>query len=409
MKSRIIVPFTSIALALGIVAAVPVSAATGSAPTVTTSASTGMTGTTAVLNGTINPNKLATYWWFQWGTTKNYGTGSPAVLIPAGTTAVSISLTITGLTPNTTYYFRAAGSNARGNKYGVATTFKTLAVTTPPPPPTKVIYLTFDDGPTPGYTNTVLSELKSAGAVATFFEIGQSTYSISGMCPPSNEWPAAPTPSYATCLANASKTSTYGNFALVRQVLAGGNELGTHSWDHPDFANPLLNAAQTATEISQARALQVAITGVDTKLFRFPYFDATSAGLSYLSSQGMTAESDTIDPSDWDTSVTNAQVTAYIMKYAANGAVVDLHDGQDVIARNEPLIGSGKLPLYATSGTDGFLPSLLSQLKAAGYSFGLLGSSSTSSSAVKAQVAQTGAGIVTPTHENVPVSPGNGG
>ena len=85
------------------------------------------------------------------------------------------------------------------------------------------------------------------------------------MCPPSNQWPAAPVPSYATCLANASTTSNYGNYALVRQILADGNQIGTHSWDHPDFQSPLLNPTQTAAEISQARALQVAITGIDAR------------------------------------------------------------------------------------------------------------------------------------------------
>ena len=38
----------------------------------------------------------------------------------------------------------------------------------------KVIYLTFDDGPTPEITNWVLSELKKFNAKATFFCIGKN-------------------------------------------------------------------------------------------------------------------------------------------------------------------------------------------------------------------------------------------
>ena len=68
-------------------------------------------------------------------------------------------------------------------------------------------------------------------------------------------------------------------------ILAAGDQIGTHSWDHPNFTT--LTAAQTTTEISQARSLQVAVTGRDSKLFRFPYNQATTAALSYLSSQGM--------------------------------------------------------------------------------------------------------------------------
>ena len=43
------------------------------------------------------------------------------------------------------------------------------------------VYLTFDDGPTAGYTNEVLDDLNAAHAHATFFESGKSTYTPSGM------------------------------------------------------------------------------------------------------------------------------------------------------------------------------------------------------------------------------------
>jgi len=300
-------------------------------------------------------------------------------------------------------------SNGGSNSAGLVN--KSAGLAKPVEPGTdNVLYLTFDDGPTPGYDANILTALQAAGARATFFQIGQSTYSESGMCPPSNQWPAAPVPSYATCLANASTTSNYGNYALVRQILADGNQIGTHSWDHPDFQSPLLNPTQTAAEISQARALQVAITGIDTKIFRYPYFDATANGDAYLTSQGMVAEGDTIDPSDWDTSVSDAQVTAYVMKYAADGAVVDLHDGQDVIARDQPVIGNGALPLYSTGGTPGFLPSLLSQLKAAGFSFGVLSTGSSPVTQAQAGMKAAAQNAAKPAgHINVPVTPGHGG
>ena len=371
---------------------------TTAAPTVTTLAASNVTSTSATFNGTANPNGLATSTWFQWQPAD--GDTNTVKAIGSGTSAVSISVTVTGLKAGTAYKYQAAAWNSKGTKYGSLVTFTT------PGTVSKTIYLTFDDGPTPGYDANILTALQAAGARATFFEIGQSTYSESGMCPPTNQWPATPVPTYATCLANASTTSTFGNYALVRQILADGNQIGTHSWDHPDFQN--ITTAQAQTEISQARALQVAITGVDTKIFRYPYFDASSGGDAYLSSQGMVAEGDTIDPSDWDTSVTDAQVTAYVMKYAADGAVVDLHDGQDVIERDQPVIGSGQLPLYSTGGTPGFLPSLLSQLKAAGYSFGVL---STGYSPVTQATsgAKPAIGVQPATHTNVTAPVGKGG
>jgi peptidoglycan-N-acetylglucosamine deacetylase len=299
-------------------------------------------------------------------------TASSAVLgIGSGTTAVALHANITGLAPSTAYSFQVYAWNSRGQKNGTLVKFTTSAAVGPSPSPSPsptsaspspspsptsagTIYLTFDDGPTAGYTNLVLNDLNAAGAHATFFEIGQSTYTDSGMCPSTAV--GTPTPSYATCLANAGNAA-YGNYGLVLSILAAGNQIGTHSWDHPNFTT--LTTAQTAAEISQARSLQVAVTGHDSKLFRFPYNQATTAALSYLSSQGMQSIGADIDPSDWNwQSVTDAQVISTVMSQLRNGAVIQLHDGQDVLGRD--------------GGNPGYLPQLLTDIKAAGYSFGLL-------------------------------------
>jgi hypothetical protein len=66
-----------------------------------------------------------------------------------------------------------------------------------------------------------------------------------------------------------------------------------------------------------------------------------------------------IDPSDWDwQSVTDAQVISAVMSQLRDGAVIQLHDGQDILGRD--------------GGNPGYLPQLLTDIKAAGYSFGLL-------------------------------------
>lgn len=258
---------------------------------------------------------------------------------------------ITGLMPSTAYSFQVYAWNSNGQKNGTLMKFTTSAAVGPSP---GTIYLTFDDRPTAGYTNLVLNDLNAAGAHATFFEIGQSTYTDSGMCP--STVVGTPAPSYATCLANAGNAA-YGNYGLVLSILAAGDQIGTHSWDHPNFTT--LTAAQTTTEISQARSLQVAVAGRDSKLFRFPYNQATTAALSYLISQGMQSIGADIDPSDWNwQSVTDAQVISAVMSQLRDGAVIQLHDGQDVLGRD--------------GGNPGYLPQLLIDIKAAGYSFGLL-------------------------------------
>ena len=174
------------------------------------------------------------------------------------------------------------------------------------------------------------------------------------MCPETVLY--TPAPSAASCLASAGNNSASNN-ALMKQIIAAGNVIGTHSWDHPDFAT--LNATQTANEISQARSLAVAVTGQDSKLFRFPYNSVTQAGLNYLSSRGMRSVGADIDPGDWNWQTFNdTDVINEVMVTAYDGAVVQLHDGQDVLGRD--------------GGHPGYLPGLLSQLKAAGYSFGTL-------------------------------------
>ena len=55
---------------------------------------------------------------------------------------------------------------------------------------------------------------------------------------------------------------------------------------------------------------------------------------------------------------------------AKDGAVVQLHDGQDVLGRD--------------GGHPGYLPLLLTQLKAAGYAFGTLTVGGTAGNAAKA-------------------------
>lgn len=341
-------------------AAATASSVKAAAPTATTLAVSNVTSTAATLNGSVNPGGLATTTWFQWNPPD--GDSNTVLGIGSGTTAVALHANVTGLTPSTAYSFRVYAWNTKGQKTGALVKFTTSAAVGPSPSPSPspsptsagTIYLTFDDGPTAGYTNLVLNDLNAAGAHATFFEIGQSTYTDSGMCP--STMVGTPTPSYATCLAHAGDAA-YGNYGLARSILAAGDQLGTHSWDHPDFTT--LTAAQTATEISAARSLQAAVTGRDSKLFRFPYNQATTAALSYLSSQGMQSIGADIDPGDWDwQSVTDAQVISAVMSQLRDGAVIQLHDGQDVLGRD--------------GGNPGYLPQLLTDIKAAGYSFGLL-------------------------------------
>ena len=103
-------------------------------PTVITGSASTITATTATLNGTVNPNGASTNAYFQYGTTTGYGSSTSSQAMGSGTAAVSIpGGNISGLTCNTTYHYRALGTNSGGPSYGSDVTFKTSACTVTPP------------------------------------------------------------------------------------------------------------------------------------------------------------------------------------------------------------------------------------------------------------------------------------
>jgi outer membrane protein assembly factor BamB len=95
--------------------------------TVATAAASAVTGTSATLNGSVTPGGKAATAWFEWGTSATLATFTTTATqsLPAGTTAVLITFGLSGLTANTTYYFRAAASNSGGTAKGDILTFTT--------------------------------------------------------------------------------------------------------------------------------------------------------------------------------------------------------------------------------------------------------------------------------------------
>jgi len=95
----------------------------GNSPSVTTLSATNVTGTTATLNGTINPNGLSTNYHFEWGTTTGYGNTTPVADAGSGTSLIPVDATIVGLTGGVVYHFRLIGANSDGTVHGSDVTF----------------------------------------------------------------------------------------------------------------------------------------------------------------------------------------------------------------------------------------------------------------------------------------------
>ncbi len=92
-------------------------------PTVTTGSTSNVTATSATLTGTVNANGLSTTAWFEYGTVQGtYGNKSSTQTV-TGSNDTTVSSTITGLTSETTYYYRIAAQNNSGTSYGSEMTF----------------------------------------------------------------------------------------------------------------------------------------------------------------------------------------------------------------------------------------------------------------------------------------------
>lgn len=114
-------------VALFMLAAFPITSFASGVPQITTLSATAPTATTVTLNGFFSANGANTSTWFKYGTTANNLTGNSAP-IDRGNGSGQFSATLTGLTPNTTYYFKAAGSNFYGMTLGSSTLSFTTTV-----------------------------------------------------------------------------------------------------------------------------------------------------------------------------------------------------------------------------------------------------------------------------------------
>ncbi|MBI1925526.1 PD40 domain-containing protein [Candidatus Poribacteria bacterium] len=94
-------------------------------PSIFASFHSDVTPNSATLNGNVNPNGLSTTAWFEWGPTPAYGNATPSSDLGTGTSIVSYNQTLSGLSPNTTYYYRAVAQNSFGTSKEVQRTFTT--------------------------------------------------------------------------------------------------------------------------------------------------------------------------------------------------------------------------------------------------------------------------------------------
>ena len=169
----------------------------------------------------------------------------------------------------------------------------------------KVIYLTFDDGPTPEITNSTLGLLKTYQAKATFFCIGS----------------------------NIEKHPE-----ILYDILKDGHAVGNHTFDHPKgwttkATDYLAEVIKTEQAISAARKTwsektlnNTSLTAPNSKLFRPPYGQITPRQGRRLIDLGYSIIMWDILAFDWKQSLTPEQCANNVISKAENGSIVVFHD-----------------------------------------------------------------------------------
>jgi hypothetical protein len=97
-------------------------------PTVDTAPVIDVGQTQATLTAKVDPKGSATSVRFDLGTSTAYGLQSAAKDAGSGTATVTVEIPVQGLTPNTTYHYRAVATSDGGTVQGADATFKTAAV-----------------------------------------------------------------------------------------------------------------------------------------------------------------------------------------------------------------------------------------------------------------------------------------
>lgn len=175
----------------------------------------------------------------------------------------------------------------------IAQRFEALVHPRRDPRAPKLIALTFDDGPYPVTTPLLLDRLHDLGVPATFFLIGDDA-------------------------------RTYPE--LTRRIASEHNEIGNHTWSHPDLDR--LQAPAVADQLARGGKELVALSGQQSpeQIMRPPHGRFTEATIRAIQAAGYDVVLWSDAPGDWH--ATTPQLLAQHMLASATAPeIVILHSG----------------------------------------------------------------------------------
>lgn len=155
----------------------------------------------------------------------------------------------------------------------------------------KVLYLTFDDGPTKGVTDFVLEELAKYNAKATFFCLGRNVVQ---------------------------------NPKLMKELKDSGHAIGNHSYNHLNGFRT--NVGDYIDDVKNADGI------ISSKLFRPPYGKMKLRQYKYLKKFYRIIMWDVM-PGDFDASIDGDKCFTNVVSNASKGSVIVFHDSDKAIDR----------------------------------------------------------------------------
>lgn len=179
----------------------------------------------------------------------------------------------------------------RLTRYALSATQPASRWITRGPRSSRMVALTFDDGPHPEQTPRLLDLLGELQIPATFFVVG-------------------------------SRAMAHPH--LVQRMVREGHTVANHTWFHYEPAR--LSPLALAAEVRETRSLLADLTGRTTSLFRPPKGELTWAKIRTLWSLGQTIAMWNVDPKDFAMTEL-AAATAWEADYQPRGGdVVLFHD-----------------------------------------------------------------------------------
>jgi hypothetical protein len=245
-------------------------------PSVALAAPSGPTETTAMLNGSVNPNGLAvSECSFEYGPSASYGASVPCSPSPgSGTSPVAVSASLNGLSANTTYHYRLVAKSSAGKS---ATSDAT--VTTNAPPPTVTLSAASGVSTTAATVNGSVDP-NGVSVSDCHFEYGTSaSYGASAQCSPSPGSGTA-TVAVAAPLGGLSPNTSY-HYRVVATGPGGTSASGDGTFTTPPLPPAVgLSAASGVTQAAATLNGSVDPNGVNVSDCHLEYGTSASYGAS---------------------------------------------------------------------------------------------------------------------------------